>query len=162
MIANRNDLNSVLKKLEDNDEAVIPAFAPITATVPDSKTGRLKSVIVYRDYHGVVARDLASPGNITWRLDSPWSLGGPSRDSEQQDPNKQSMLDAWINGYRTAHKPGMMIENSTIGTLSSDGQRVYYVDDLQVPPYVPQIPPNPWGGVQPQNYAHEHDGQAGD
>ena len=151
MIANKNEMNSVLQKLEMT-APVIAAFAPITATVTDKRTGKPKFVVIYRDYHGIVSRDVDSGSKTIWRLDSPWSLGGPSRDSEALDPNKQTAFDQWIAGYRTAHKPGVVIENATIGTLSSDGQRVYFVDDLQVPPYVPQIPGNPWRGGPPQAF----------
>ena len=45
---------SVIRRLESKGEAVIPAFAPVTATVTDTTDGKQKTLILYRDYQGVV------------------------------------------------------------------------------------------------------------
>ncbi len=135
------DLNSVLKRLEAKGEAVIPAFAPVTATVTGSD-GRQKTLLIYRNYDGVVALGLKT-GKLAWAYHSPWSLEGM-----QKDGAKWQQVQGWINQFNAAQKPSVLIENSTAGTLSSDGSRVYFIDDLQVPPFHQQVI-NQWGGMQP-------------
>ncbi len=124
------DEASVVKRLEAKGEAVIPAFVPVTASVPIA-TGndRQKTLIVYRDYNGIVAVSLKT-GKREWIAHSHWSPEGMLRDG-QTAPS----LTGWVSQFKdTLNRPGVLIENATIGTLSSDGKRVYLIDDLQVPP----------------------------
>ena len=66
-----------------------------------------------------------------------------------KDTQKAPSLNSWVQLFKDKHnKPGVMIENSTIGTMSSDGNRVYFVDDLQVPPFFQQYDPR-FGMPQP-------------
>ncbi len=141
------DPNSVIHSLERKGEAVIPAFAPVTATVNDPKTGNPETLILYRDYEGVAAVNLKT-GKRLWIARSPWSMEGMLKAGRGQAGGS---LAAWVQQFKDTHnKPGVLIENSTVGTLSSDGSRIYYIDDLQVPPYSQQTINNPWGGMPQQ------------
>src|SRR5205823_8349574 len=50
-----------------------------------------------------------------------------------------SSVEQWLQSYeeRSTHA---LFENSVVGTLSTDGQRVYAVDDLALPPYPSNMP----------------------
>jgi outer membrane protein assembly factor BamB/tetratricopeptide (TPR) repeat protein len=137
------DDSTVIKRLSDKGEAVIPAFAPVTATVVGAD-GKPQTLVVYRDYDGVTAVDLKT-GKRRWIARSHWSMEDMLRPGQGQ---KGASLNAWVQQFKDMHnKPGVLIENSTVGTLSSDGNRVYFIDDLQVPPYVQQQFNQPWGGI---------------
>jgi outer membrane protein assembly factor BamB len=137
-----SDTNGAVKHMEMKGEAVIPAAAPVTATVV-TPSGQQKSVLLFRTYAGVYARELKS-GNREWEMVFPWSLeklrgNGPT----------QATVNQWLQHFTAAQKTGVVIENSTIGTLGSDGGRVYCIDDLAVPPAFQQQFDGRWGGMQP-------------
>ena len=50
------------------------------------------------------------------------------------DPPYASHLLSWVNNYLEV-SPHVLFGNAILGTLSTDGVRVYAVDDLAVPPY---------------------------
>ncbi len=134
----QSDPNSVIKALEGRNDAVIPAALPVTATVIGSD-GKPKSVLVYRTYDGIYTRELKT-GKREWQMSSVWSL-----ERMWHDPAKQQSVSSWVAQFKdTNRKPGLIIENSTVGTMSSDGGRVFFIDDLQVPPLVQQQM-DPWG-----------------
>jgi outer membrane protein assembly factor BamB len=135
-----NDTTGVVKHLETKGEAVIPAAAPVTATVVTA-AGQQKSVLVFRTYDGVQARELKS-GNQEWRINHSASL------ERLLSGTTGATVHTWIQQFTAAGKSGVLLENSTIGTLSSDGGRVYCIDDLAVPPHVQQNW-NQWGGMPP-------------
>jgi outer membrane protein assembly factor BamB len=137
------DPNSAVKKLESRGEAIIPAFAPVTATVT-AADGRQRTLLIYRDYENIVARDLRT-GKHEWHCPSSWSLELMLKNGQAADTLKN-----WVTQFKdgTAPRPGVLLENSTVGTMSSDGIRAYAVDDLQVPPFFFQQV-NQWGGMPP-------------
>jgi len=136
------DPNSVIKRLEAKGEAVIPAAVPVTATFAGSD-GKPKSVVMYRTYDGVFTREL-NTGKREWQMSSAWSL-----ERMHQDPARSQAVSTWVTGFKdNAGKPGVIIENATVGTMSSAGGRVYFIDDLQVPPSLFQRP-DPWGRFPP-------------
>ena len=58
-----------------------------------------------------------------------------------KDGQKAPSLNSWVQQFKdTLNRPEVLIENAAVGTLSSDGKRVYLVDDLQVPPSTPRRP----------------------
>jgi outer membrane protein assembly factor BamB/tetratricopeptide (TPR) repeat protein len=134
--------NSVVRRLEARGEAVIPAFAPITATVTTSD-GKQKTLLIHRNYEGVVVVG-AESGKREWTYGSPWSM-----ERMHKDGQKQQSLNLWVGQFKdSSNRPNVLIENSTVGTLSTDGKCVYFIDDLQVPPFhAPQI--DRWGGAPP-------------
>jgi outer membrane protein assembly factor BamB len=134
------DDGSAVRSLERKGEAVVPAFTPVTATVTGTD-GKEKTLLIYRDYDGVSAVALKT-GKREWISRSPWSLEGMVKDGQ-----KGPTLSTWVQQFIQHSKPDVLIENSTVGTMSSDGNRVYLIDDLQVPPFFFQQPNNPWGGM---------------
>jgi len=135
--------SSAVRRLEGKGEAVIPPFAPVTATVTTAD-GKQKTLVVYRGYEGVAAIELKR-GKREWISYSPWSL-----ERMHKDGQKQPTLTAWVGQFKDQYsKPTALLENSTVGTLSSDGQRVYLIDDLQLPPFPPMQQFNQWGGGMP-------------
>ncbi|HEY7309492.1 MAG TPA: PQQ-binding-like beta-propeller repeat protein [Gemmataceae bacterium] len=135
--------------LSKANQPIIPAFSPITVTL--TKDGRKQPLLVYKNYWGIVARDLKT-SEIAWAAPSNWSLQRML--ASKGDTAKTQHLNNWFNSYQTQF-PQIVLENSTVGTLSTDGQFVYTIEDLAVPP-----PPNvnfnngmvfP-GGVNPNNY----------
>src|SRR5262249_49402504 len=65
------------------------------------------------------------------------------------EPRLIQAIDNWRQQYQAIAKPYVVLENSIVGSLTTDGQRVYTVDDLPVPPYVAGMY-NQWGGQMPQ------------
>ncbi len=115
---------------KDRNQPIIPAFSPITVTVV--KGEKRMPLLIYKNYWGVVARDLKS-GDIAWTQPSSWSLERML--ASRSDPHKQQAMAGWLQYYVEQNQhPQILFENSTVGTLSTDGQFVYVVEDLAVPP----------------------------
>jgi outer membrane protein assembly factor BamB/tetratricopeptide (TPR) repeat protein len=126
-------LDQAQKALANSNQPIIPAFTPITITVSngDKKT----PLLIYKNYWGIVARNLKN-GQLMWASPSSWSL--EKMLGHSSDTRKSAAMNEWLSFYvnQTQH-PQILFENSTVGTLSTDGQFVYVVEDLAVPP-----PPN--------------------
>jgi outer membrane protein assembly factor BamB len=110
---------------------ILPAFFPVSAD------GRL----LIRGYDGIHAISLRGeetadgkkkPGEMLWKSPADGSLYAIISKAD-----KRHTLSSWYDLYRNQGMGpvGVFFENSTIGTLSHDGQRVYFVDDLAVPPH---------------------------
>jgi outer membrane protein assembly factor BamB/tetratricopeptide (TPR) repeat protein len=119
--------------------ALMPGFFPVAAA----------NRVVFRTYDGVYAffiRDDAGlgakAGEIAWAQHTDGSLHAMGSD---QGGNR-GQFEAWWSNYAGVNgipaMPGIVFENSAVGTLSHDNQLVYYVDDLAVPPH-PQM--TMWG-----------------
>src|SRR5262249_40720026 len=122
-------IDQAVKQRESRQDAVLPAFFPVAATVRSDK-GSLP-LLIYRSHWGVHARDLSKDGKLAW--DSPSS---GSLDSLVADQEKKMQLDQWqwVQLYMNTNS-NFLFENSTIGTLSTDNKYVYIVDDLALPPH---------------------------
>jgi len=117
-----------------DNKPVLPTFFPIAAN------GKL----IYRTYDGVYAVSLkdtdtpdgkVKPGELLWATTA---QGGLHAMANRAD--KKAVVDLWFNAYYRNQAqgygpPGVLFENSTIGALSHDNQRVYFVDDLSIPPH---------------------------
>ncbi len=116
-----------IKAEERAGRAVLPAFYPLA--VP----GR----IVYRSQGGVHAVDSAGGAEL-WHLASPLSLEGIAGASSRS----VTVNDWLVNSYGDALI--LPLQNSALGCLSTDGERVYALEDVVVPP-PPQLalPPQP-------------------
>jgi outer membrane protein assembly factor BamB len=132
-------LKKAAQKLQQSGQPVISAFSPVAATIT-SKTGQRLTVVVYRTTWGVYALDTRS-GKQIWYNGSQWSL-----DPMFADSKKRPTADQWINQLYLTLRPNMLFENSTIGTLSTNGSYVFVIDDLPVTP-----PPSANVNFQPQN-----------
>jgi outer membrane protein assembly factor BamB len=125
-------------------QPIIPAFSPITVTV--TKGEQKMPLLIYKNYWGIVARTLQKvpqpssslqEGDIAWASPSSWSLERLLH--HRGEPRKSQPMNQWLDYYvgqngGTGQQPQILFENSTVGTLSTDGQFVYAVEDLAVPP----------------------------
>jgi outer membrane protein assembly factor BamB/tetratricopeptide (TPR) repeat protein len=128
----REEAEKALGKL---NQPIIPAFSPITVTI--SRGEKKTPLVIYKNYWGVIARNLQN-GQIAWASPSSWSLERML--SSHAESRKQQAMTEWLNFYRSQY-PQILFENSTVGTLSTDGQYVYAVEDLAVPPPPPMVNP---------------------
>jgi len=117
---------------KDRKQPIVPAFSPITVTVT-TKSDKKMPLLIYKNYWGIVARDLKNGGEIVWASPSTWSLERMLQ--RRAEPRKQQAMNQWLQYYVDQNQhPQILFENSTVGTLSTDGQFVYAVEDLAVPP----------------------------
>jgi outer membrane protein assembly factor BamB len=121
-------IRDALVHLSNKNQPVLPAFAPITVTV--NKEGKKKPLLIYKNYWGLVARDLKN-GEIAFAAPSTWSM--QRLFSRNGDSARVNHLNSWLEFYKQQY-PQIVFENSTVGTLSTDGQFVYVIEDLAVPP----------------------------
>jgi outer membrane protein assembly factor BamB len=133
--------------LERRKEAVLPAFYPVlaTPTVAVKRAPVRTSLAYYRSYRAIQALDLTS-GKLVWEAESEWSL-----DRMYRDTNKVQALLNWTRILKHSGRLGIGFENSVLGMLSLDSQRLYAVEDLAVPPYMGPLKiddkdvQKPWG-----------------
>src|SRR5262249_53339076 len=114
----RSWVQVAVQRQEDRGEPVLPGSAPIAAA------GR----IVYRSYRGVHALD-PRPGAEAGESPSPWSI-----DRLMPQARYAPYVESWFSAYLEV-SPHVLFANTVLGTLSTDGSRVYAVDDLALPPY---------------------------
>ncbi len=115
---------------QQQGKSILPAYFPLAATVRFDH-GPVP-LLICRTHNGIQARDLKSgAGKIVWATQS---LGG--LDNLIADPDKKMLLDQWnwIGSYMNTNA-NMLCENSTVGTLSTDNQYVYIIEDLALPPH---------------------------
>jgi len=144
--AARERIKLAKNALKTQNQPIIPAFSPITLSVLDAK-GEKKPLLIYKNYFGVTALDLRN-GGLAWESPSNWSL----QRMLQERGSKQQVVAGWLDTYQHQH-PQIIFENSTVGTLSTDGQFVYVVEDFAIPPTPPLNPNNGVffpGGMQNQ------------
>jgi outer membrane protein assembly factor BamB len=106
-------------------DPILPAFSPIA-------TG---NKLIYRNYKAVYAVDIRT-GKLIWY-------------STEATAGLDKMIRTPDAGQFSAGAGSILFENSTIGTLSTDNRRVYWIDDLPLPPimgmnaqWVPGLPMN--------------------
>jgi outer membrane protein assembly factor BamB/tetratricopeptide (TPR) repeat protein len=125
----RQQLRQAKDALKSRNQPIIPAFSPIALTVSD-KQGKKKPLLIYKNFLGVFALDLRD-GLLVWKSDSNLSLQRLL--DSKSGGSKQQTVAQWLTSYQNQH-PQILFENSTVGTLSTDGQFVYAIEDLAVPP----------------------------
>lgn len=96
----------------------------ISAGVPVVVAGQL----VFRSTRGLHAVDLRT-GQEAWEVPFVWSM-----DRMAVEPRYATHLHSWADSYLD-YSPHVLYENAILGRLSTDGERVFAVDDLGVPPY---------------------------
>jgi len=114
----REWLKSAMRRQEDQSHPVLPASAPLV----------INDKVIYRSGRGIRAVDVAS-GTPAWEWLSKWGL-----DRMMRDDRFHSEAAAWATAYM-ANNPHLIFSNSILGTLTSDGARIYAVDDLPIPPF---------------------------
>src|SRR5262249_27258986 len=120
-----------LKVLDAQKQAAIPAYSPITGTALIPTKGR-RPLVVYRSYLGLCAAD-AQLGKLAWMTECRWSL-----ETMLESARTIQAISQWKQQLQQMGRPEIVLENSIIGTLSTDGERVYCVDDFVVPPLLPR------------------------
>ncbi len=107
----------------------------VTITWKDKKL----PLVIYRSHSGTHAIH-GKTGELVWKAPSAWSL-----DRMVSNPAKQSAITTWVDQWvQTFQKPTLPFENSTVGTLSTDGRYLFVIEDLAVSP--PTQAKNPFAG----------------
>jgi outer membrane protein assembly factor BamB len=130
-------INNGSRQVEQKGTPPLPAFQPIA--VPGQ--------VIYRTYNGVYAaylkevdieitvggekiREKKKPGDHAW-----WSHTDGGILSLVRDPNKKGVIDSWRAQYNQWGTSNSVFENSITGTISTDGSRVFAIDDLVIQPH---------------------------
>jgi outer membrane protein assembly factor BamB/tetratricopeptide (TPR) repeat protein len=119
-------VDDVHKALERSDHLVMPGHYPLA----------LPGRIVYRGHDRIHAVDPVS-GSELWSLTAPTL---PATSPLSLDAIVHSGMSAnvkdWLRnpGYYAGAAAHFPLENSALGRLSTDGERVYAIEDLAVPP----------------------------
>ena len=130
----RENLEQAIQIQSQRPVAAIPAFFPIAA----------KNRIIFRTYSGVYAvpttddKTQDPPVKAGEVLDGWASISKNGLYQMVSDPGRKQLMDNnwWKQWYFPTNGPlGIFFENGLIGTLSHDGTRAYYIDDLAVPPH---------------------------
>ncbi len=93
--------------------------------------------LVFRSHWGVHAVNVKTGKNADSSYDVEWEAAsqvGIDALHAKADLDSTAQMRGWINLYLT-NAPSLLYDNSIIGTLATDHQRVYWVDDLAVPPH---------------------------
>lgn len=146
-----------------NNTFPLPGFFPVATT----------DLLMYRTYDGVRAvalRDFGSGGTNylagrgVWHSPTVFGLstlaaGGDTGDKEnpgyvspfhEQAKEIKTKVEQWWSSYRTQPAAAYLAENPLIGSLTHDGENVYFLDDIALPP--PPAVQNPnmgIGGIDP-------------
>lgn len=130
-------INNGTRQMEQKSTLALSAFHPIA--VPGQ--------VIYRTYNGVYGaylkdleveisvggekiREKKKPGDHAW-----WSHTDGGVLSLVRDPNKKGIIDSWRAQYNQWGAACSIFENSITGTISTDGSRVFAVDDLIIQPH---------------------------
>jgi outer membrane protein assembly factor BamB len=100
--------------------------SPLPGSTPLAVAGR----VVYRSHRGVHALDRKS-GKVLWEFPSSWSL-----EKLVEEAARNAYANKWLGIYWQNY-PHVFIDNSIVGTFSTDRSRVYSVEDVAVPPHPP-------------------------
>lgn len=125
-------LAHAVKNRRDVLQPVFPAAVPLA----------LGGRVVCRTHGGVSAFDLHT-GRELWRATDPLSL-----DAAMAHAGKKVQLNAWLWEFPPAQRAALF-ENEVQGALSSDGRRVFAVEELPLPPSVPILQTIQAGAVRP-------------
>jgi hypothetical protein len=133
--------------VEERKQPVLPAYFPVTATVV--KGEKRLPLLLFKDYTGTHAVDMKT-GKLYWSQPSSWSL--EKMLGKGADGRKAQALQQWLSYYvDQRQRPGILFENSTVGTLSTDNEFAYAVEDFAVPPTLAMTGFNPgMPGMMPQ------------
>lgn len=116
--ATQDWLQAALRQQENRTRPILPALYPLVS----------RDRVVYRSHRGVEAVDLRT-GRSLWEAPSEGAL-----DQAIHDLATFPHVASWVNGYVRSN-PHVLFENSVLGALTTDGARVFAVEDLAVPPF---------------------------
>ncbi|MBL8796120.1 MAG: hypothetical protein JNM56_19620 [Planctomycetia bacterium] len=116
-----NHLNVVARIIQgQRGEPLLPAFFPVVT----------RGQLFFRGYDGVQAVETKQRGKLSWH-----SFADGGLHTLQHDPIKKGQLDQWETQYRQNGPHGALFENSLLGVLATDGERLMTVDDLPLMPH---------------------------
>ena len=123
----------MMEKNSTSKRPILPGFFPVAAN----------NRLVFRTYDGVYAfhiRDDAAlnvkAGELAWAQPTEGSLFAMGTDNGGFKGTFEGWWGQfWGSMQSGAMMPGILFENSAVGTLSHDNTLVYYVDDLAMPPH---------------------------
>ncbi len=107
---------------------IVSGFTPIAVPVEDAKGHRF-SQLVYRTHNGIEAVR-ARGGELDWQC------------LLSVRPPDIFLGWRWL-AFHSLRTPRVLFENSALGSLSSDGQMVYAIDDFVVGPPLPVVESGP-------------------
>src|SRR5262249_13399353 len=124
----------MIEKNSSVKRPMLPGFFPIAGN----------NRLIFRTYDGVYSfmiRDDSALGKKAGELD--WAckmLRGPLHAMGNDMGGNRGTVEGWWNYYhgvggQGTSMPGVLFENSAVGTLSHDNKFVYVVDDLALPPH---------------------------
>src|SRR5207248_2980016 len=124
------------------NKPLLPALFPVAAG----------DKLIFRTYDGVYAVSLkdadtadgkVKAGELLWASPAQGSLHALESRSD-----KRLAVETWYKQFYATQGPaGVLFEDAAVGSLSHDGQRVYFVDDLAVPPHPTMIFQQNFGGA---------------
>lgn len=114
-------LQEAKDSLEKRRLPLLPAISPIVVH------GRA----CYRGYDAVYAIGLRT-GKLSWMTEA----DGGTVSLMKRDRRKLVCFQDWLQHFSQNNSLEILFGNSVIGALSTDGQRVFMVDDLVIPPYL--------------------------
>jgi outer membrane protein assembly factor BamB len=152
----KGELDKEFNRDPKNKTIPLPAFFPITTP----------EMVLFRTYHGVYAvalRDqvvngrVVRAGELRWR--SKTAAGTHqlmTTGDDSHDIDMKQNVSSWWETYKQTGVKSVLYENPLIGSLSHDGQNVYFVDDVAIPP--PPVYAVPEWGINPlPQYRHSGD-----
>jgi outer membrane protein assembly factor BamB/tetratricopeptide (TPR) repeat protein len=119
-------LRQAEERLARQDRPFLSGAVPLGA-VAAGKGQELLPLVLFRSHSGIHAVDLRT-GKLRWETPSTYSLDRMVRNTKQT-----GIVSQWVQAHLQT-RPNLLLENSTLGTLGTDGAYVFIVDDLAVPP----------------------------
>ena len=125
---------------------VMSANVPITVTT--TKDGKQVSQLIFRTWGSIQGVDMKT-GAAIWHTNPANISLDDVFDEKSTATHRAAAYEQWLRTYSTASsgpnfRPQMLLENSVLGTLSSDGKNVFGIEDVPVPaPAQQAFPGNP-------------------
>jgi outer membrane protein assembly factor BamB len=129
---------------ERRQEAVLPAFFPVAVRRKEKNHfGERVPTVFFRSYLGVHGVDL-NDGKLVWEQDLDYSVD--TLVNNRRGGGKLIQIQQWLPSYQQTGNLNLLYENSTLGTLTTDGKLLFTIDDLALPPHPLWLNNFMWGG----------------
>ncbi|MFM8272687.1 MAG: PQQ-binding-like beta-propeller repeat protein, partial [Gemmata sp.] len=156
----KGELEKLFARDGKNKGVLLPGTFPVTT--PD--------MIIFRSYdgvYGVATKDsiaggrVVRAGDIVWRSSTDAGLYQLVKADDTNDVDMSRDAKSWWNTYNSkqVNVSSILYENPLIGSLSHDGQNVYFVDDIAITP--PPVFNDPNFGIN-QGPQFRHSGDLAD
>jgi outer membrane protein assembly factor BamB len=123
---------AVNKQSVERHLPVLPAMYPIAVTIQHN--GEALPLVIFRSFWGIHAVNLKN-GKLEWESPSLVSIDFIIKENKEQQLIQMNQM----QGGPFQGQVSAIFENSLLGCLSSDGTKVYAVDDLAVLPHPNQM-----------------------